>query len=495
LSDPSNPSSQSDGNELAKRTLRGIGWNYATFGFGKILSLVTTAILARLLTPDNFGIVAYVTVAITYLTLLKDMGLGAALVQRREDVEKTANTVFTLNLGVGVLLTLVTMLIAPLAAAYFREPLVTPMLRWLGLSILLNSLGSVHMSRLQRELQFHWKMIPQIGNIVVKAVVSITLALLHYGAWALIFGQLAGALVSLILVWKIVPWRPRLMVDRTLTRSLFRYGIFIMGEDALSVGQDNFDYLVIGRLFSQVSMGIYTLAYQLPEMLILSLFWIIAEVLFPAFSSIQDQRDKLVQSVLSTIRYLELLITPLALGLVVAADPIIRVVFGEQWLDAIPIMQVLAVYALVQSIGFNFGDVYKAIGRPEISIKITVPTMIFRLFALWIGAHFGLIYVAVAHLISVIVEVIVRVTVAIRVLNISLGDIVSQFTAFLAGGIMVLVSCGVLWLTRDMIPLARLVIIIACGGVSYLGAVWFLERDSILRFAGMLGIKLPVAAE
>jgi hypothetical protein len=121
--------------------------------------------------------------------------------------------------------------------------------------------------------------------------------------------------------------------------------------------------------------------------------------------------------------------------------------------------------------------------------------MIFRLFALWIGAHFGLIYVAVAHLISVIVEVIVRVTVAIRVLNISLGDIVSQFTAFLAGGIMVLVSCGVLWLTRDMIPLARLVIIIACGGVSYLGAVWFLERDSILRFAGMLGIKLPVAAE
>jgi PST family polysaccharide transporter len=242
-------------------------------------------------------------------------------------------------------------------------------------------------------------------------------------------------------------------------------------------------------------MGIYTLAYQLPEMLILSLFWIIAEVLFPAFSSIQDQRDKLVKSVLSTIRYLELVITPLALGLAVAADPIIRVVFGEQWLDAIPIMQVLAVYALIQSIGFNFGDVYKAIGKPEISIKITVPTMIFRLFALWVGAQFGLIYVAVAHLVSVIIEVIVRTIVATRVLKISISDILAQLTAFVAGGFMVIVSLGVLYLTRDMVPLARLVIIIACGGISYLGAVWFLEREAILRFAGMVGIELPAKAE
>jgi PST family polysaccharide transporter len=487
--------SENGGGELTRKTIRGIGWNYATFGLGKVLSLVTTAILARLLTPDNFGIVAYVTVAITYLTLVKDLGLGAALVQRRDDVEKTANTVFTLNLGVGILITLITMLIAPLAAAYFREPLVTPMLRWLGLSIFLNSLGSVHMSRLQRELQFHWKMIPQIGNILVKALVSITLALLHFGAWALIFGQLAGALVSLVLVWKIVPWRPKLMIDRTLTKSLFRYGVFIMGEDALSVGQDNFDYLVIGRLFTQVSMGIYTLAYQLPEMLILSLFWVIADVLFPAFSSIQDQRDKLVEGVLSTIRYLELVITPLALGLAVAADPIIRVVFGEQWLDAIPIMQILAIYALVQSIGFNFGDVYKAIGQPEISIKITIPTMCFRLFALWTGAQFGLIYVAVAHLVAVCVEVVVRTIVATRVLKITVGDIASQLTAFIAGAIMVAVCVGVLYLTADLVPLVRLVVIIACGGITYLGAVWFLERDAILRFAGMVGVKLPVKAE
>jgi PST family polysaccharide transporter len=495
LNEPTNSTSQPGGNELAKKTIHGIGWNYATFGLGKILSLITTAILARLLTPDNFGIVAYVTVAITYLTLLKDMGLGAALVQRREDVEKTANTVFTLNLGVGVFITLLTMLIAPLAADYFREPLVTPMLRWLGLSILLNSLGSVHMSRLKREMQFHWKMIPQISNILVKALVSIILALFHYGAWALIIGQLAGSLVSMILVWKIVPWRPKLMIDRTLTRSLFRFGVFIMGEDALSIGQDNFDYLVIGRLFSSVSMGIYTLAFQLPEMLILSLFWVIADVLFPAFASIQDQREKLVQGVLSTIRYLELVITPLALGLCVAADPIIRVVFGEQWLDAIPIMQILAIYALVQSIGFNFGDVYKAIGKPEISIKITVPVMIFRLFALWVGAQFGLIYVAVAHLVSVIIEVIVRIIVATRVLKITFGDIAAQFTAFIAGGIMVVISVGALYLTNEMAPLARLVIIIACGAASYLGTVWFLEREAILRFAGMLGVKLPVKAK
>jgi PST family polysaccharide transporter len=337
-------------------------------------------------------------------------------------------------------------------------------------------------------------MIPQVSNIVVKAIVSISLALMHYGAWALIFGQLAGALTSLILVWKIVNWRPTLMIDKSLIRPLFRFGVYIMFEDALSVGQDNFDYLVIGRLFSQVSMGIYTLAFQLPEMLILSLFWVIAEVLFPAFSSIQDQKDKLVKAVLSTIRYLELVITPLALGLVVAADPIIRVVFGEQWLDAIPIMQILAVYSLVHSIGFNFGDVYKAIGRPEISIKITIPTMLFRLFALWVGAQFGLIYVAWAHLVAVSLEVTVRIIVANRVLKVSVKDIAAQLNAFAAGAIMVVVCLGISYLTDNMVPLARLVIIIASGGITYLGAVWFMERDAIVRFAEMAGVKLPVKA-
>ena len=464
--------------DLARKTLKGIGWNYLTYGAGKLLTLVTTALLAHLLTPDNFGLAAYASVAITYLTILKDLGLGAALVQRREDIEKTANTVFTLNLMVGIGITAITIMLAPLAALYFKEPLVTPMLRWLGLSILFNSLGSVHMSRLQRELNFQWKLVPTIGNTAIKSVVSIVLALLGYGAWALVFGQLAGSVVSLILVWKVFPWRPRLTIDRKTARALFKYGAIVMGEDALSVAQDDFDYLIVGRLFSQAAMGIYTLAYQIPEMLVLTLLWVISDVIFPAFSSIQNQTKDLKKSILITMRYMGLVITPICLGMIVAANPMIRVVFGEKWLDVIPIMRILALYALIFSIGFNIGDVYKAIGRPEIGMKITIPTMVFRIIVLWLGAQIGgLTGIAYGHLIAASVEVIVRLIVATRILDITFKEIFTQFT-FLVGGIALLaITLPTLYITGDLLPVVRLIILIILGAIAYIGTMWFFERN------------------
>jgi len=476
--------------DLARRTLKGIGWNSLTYGFGKLLTIVTTSILAHLLSPDNFGLAAYASVAITYLTILRDMGLGAALVQRRGDVEKTASTVFTLNLMVGLLMTATTVLLAPLAALYFKEPQVTPMLRWLGLSILINSLGSIHMSRLQRELNFKWKMVPMIGSTAIKGIVSIFLGLLGYGAWALIFGQLAGSAVSLILVWVVLPWRPRIMIDRKIAGELFKYGFIVMGENALSVAQDDFDYLVVGRLFSQAAMGIYTLAYQIPEMLVLSLLWVISDVIFPAFSSIQSQAKDLKKSILITMRYMGLIITPICLGMIVAADPMVRVVFGEKWLDVIPIMRILALYALVYSIGFNIGDVYKAIGRPAIIIKITLPTMIFRILALWLGGQMGgLIGIAYGHLLAALVEVIVRLVVATRILHITFKEIFTQFTSYVGGLALLAMALPLLSVTGDLFPLVRLVILVLFGAAAYIGTMYLIERHSFADLIGLMRTK------
>lgn len=470
--------------------MKGIGWNYVTYGLGRFLTLITTAILAHLLTPDNFGLVAYATVAITYLTIVKDLGLGAALVQRRDDIETAANTVFTLNLMVGISITIITILAAPLVALYFKEPLVTPMLRWLGFSIFLNSLGSVHMSRLQRELNFQWKMVPTIGNAATKGIVSIILALSGFGAWSLVFGQLAGSVISLILVWKVVPWRPRLMIDRIIAGALFRYGSLIMGENALSVAQDDFDYLIVGRLFSKVAMGIYTLAYQIPEMLVLSLLWVISDVIFPAFSSIQDQANNLKRSILITIRYMGVIITPICLGLIVTADPMVRVVFSEKWLDVVPILRILSLYALVYSIGFNIGDVYKAIGRPEISIQITMPTMIFRIIALWSGAQLGgLVGIACGHLLAAIVEVTVRLFVATRILDITFKEILTQLTGLIGGFVLLIFTLPALYLTVDLFPLVRLLLLIILGAIGYLGTMWFLERSLLTNIFQLIKSK------
>jgi O-antigen/teichoic acid export membrane protein len=484
----SQDASSSTSHELARKVTRGVGWNYLSYGLSKFISLAVVSILAHLLTPEHFGVVALATLAIEYISILNDFGLSTALIQRRENLEESANVVFTLNLSISLILTLVTILAAGQVAFFFQEPGLEPLLRWLGLSFTISALGSVHKARLQRDMRFRSKLVPELGNTIVKGVVSIGLAKFGFGAWSLVYGQLAGAVVSVILFWIVFPWLPRLTFSSNLTPQLFKYGISIMGDRALTIFGDSFDYFTIGLFFNTATLGIYTLAYRLPEMLVITTLNVLASVIFPAFASVQSQTDELRKSFLLAVRYIQLLITPLCLGLIVVADPVIRVAFGEQWLAAIPIMQILSLYALVLSVGYHVGDVYKAIGRPDILIKISIPIFVVRVIALWIGARHGLIGVALAHLAATTVELIVRIAVTTRVIKVSLVEIVKQLTAFIGGIFLLLTAAPVYVLTMDWEPLPRLIVISLAGAIGYIGAIWAVERDSLLNALHVIGL-------
>src|SRR5215217_2616142 len=149
--------------------------------------------------------------------------------------------------------------------------------------------------------------------------------------------------------------------------------------------------VIVGRIFGLVPLSIYTLAYRLPEMLLIGNLWVMGGVVFPAFSTIQDQPNELRRGFLASVRYVELIAVPICLGLLIAADPIVRVVFGDQWLDAIPVLRVLAVYAWVYSLGYHVGGFYKAIGRPDILLRLSILTLVIIIPALLIGARFGII--------------------------------------------------------------------------------------------------------
>lgn len=476
---------------IAHMVTRGIGWNYLSFGIAKTVSLVTVSVLAHLLTPANFGVVALASLAIEYLSVLNDFGLATALIQRREKIDEASNVVFTLNLTVSISLTLITILIAPLAALYFREPDLTPILRWLGLTFTINALGSVHKARLQRDMKFGRKLIPEIGNNLVKAAVSIGMALAGYGAWSLVYGQLIGLSVSIVLLWVVVPWVPQLLLISSTAKQLFKYGISIMADRALQIFGDSFDYFLIGRYFDTATLGIYTLAYKLPELLIITTLNVLGGVFFPAFSTIQDDPKVLRKSFLSTTRYVQLLVTPMCLGLIVGADPIIRVAFGEQWLDAIPLMQILCLHTLVLSIGYHVGDVYKAIGRPDILIKLAVPIFIIRVLAIWIGAQQGLLGVAFGHLLATSIELILRTIITIRILKVSVIDIFKQMTAFIGGIVLLACTIPVLNVSSHLHPLTRLIMIILAGAIGYLGVIWYIEREALAKLLKITGINLP----
>jgi len=483
-----------DSRRVSQKAVRGIAWNFLAYGLSKGGILLTTAILARLLTKDDFGLAAIALVAINYLSIVKDLGLGVALIQRRGDVNEAANTVFAINLVLGFALSAVVFPLAPLFAAYFKDPMITPVLRWLGLSFAINAFGAVHVVLLMRELDYRRKFIPDVGNTLAKGVASIGLAYAGYGVWALVFGQLCGALVSVVLVWVILSWRPRLALNRKIFRALMRFGASVTGADIIAVITDNLDYVIVGRVFGLAQLSVYTLAYRLPEMLLIGNLWVMGRVVFPAFSSIQDRLDDMRRGFLVSVRLIELLAVPICLGLLIAADPIVRVLFGDQWLDAIPVLRVLAVYAWVYSVGYHIGGLYKAIGRPDILLKLSLLTLVIIVPALLVGSRYGLIGIAWGHLVAVLIRRIVSLTIATRFIKVSVMDILAELKPSLYGALaMVPATLAVLHLTSGFNPFSSLALVVLAGAVSYLGIIWLVERENLLRLVQVVGFSRGAA--
>ncbi|OFW66008.1 MAG: hypothetical protein A2Z12_09905 [Actinobacteria bacterium RBG_16_68_21] len=481
--------------ELRAEAARAVLWNYVSFASGKLLVLVTMAVLARLLTPQDFGIVGYATLVIAYLAVLKDLGLGAALIQRREDVEDSAETVFVANLVLGAVLTVAVALAAPLVAGFFREPLVTPLLRVLSLTFILEAIGSVQLVLLRRAMAFRRKLIPDVGRSIVKGVVSIAAAAAGFGVWALVWGQLAGVIASVILSWTVLPWRPRLRVHRRLLRPLMRFGGPLVINDIQYAIWANLDYMVVGRLLGDSALGIYTLAYRLPELLVQSVWRVLAQAIFPFFSSIQEDRDLLRRAFLATIRYTQLVIVPLCFGLFIAAEPAVGALFGDQWSAAVPVLRLMAVFSFVGSIGINSGDVYKALGRTDILARLAVAELVVLVPALIIGAHHGIVGVAVAHVIVATLDTSARLIVATKMVGTTARTIWNQIRPSLAAGLWLTAAAApVLWLTRNAPDALSLAATAAAGSLAYLVAMWRYDPVVIRRAAGWLGMKKGAAA-
>lgn len=480
---------KSEKEDLAAKTTRGMAWSLLSYGVNKGFTIVTLMILARLLTKADFGLIAAAAIVIDLLSSYKDLGLSHALIQKRQDFDSAVDSVFTINLITGAVLSLTVFCTSPLIAAYFESPAITPLLRWLGLSFLINAIGAVHITRLRRQLDYRRKMIPDICSAFSKALVSIFLALSGFGVWSLVAGQLIGALVSSLVAWVVVPWFPRLRINRAVTGGLIRYGTSIMGTNAVSALSDNLSYIIIAKVCGMALLGTFSLSFRLPEVLLIGNLWVLSQVFFPMFALIQTEPEKIKKGFLTTVRLVSLIATPISLGLLIAADPLIRVMYGPQWLDAIPILRILAVYAWVHSFGYHAGDIYKAIGRPHVLLLLSICAAVIDLTALLIASRYGLSGIAFGLLAAMLINCAINLYIAIRLLGVSFFSILLELRSSLIGG-MIFSGCAVAlsMFTEGMTPFVELSAQIGAGGIGYLSAFWFLEKDNTRFILSKLGL-------
>jgi PST family polysaccharide transporter len=236
--------------------------------------------------------------------------------------------------------------------------------------------------------------------------------------------------------------------------------------------------LIIGRRLSTKQLGLYTLGYRAPELAIIGLPAVISGVAYPAYAKIQHDRSALQQSVRKTVQMISWVAIPAGIGLAMSSAAFILTFYTRKWEAAIPVMQLLSLYAMTYTITYNFGDAYKAMGRPDILNKLSISTIVFTIFALFIGSFFGIVGVAWAHLLRVIALGLVQVVIVNRVLGISVWDILEAiFKPVVCASIMALAMAVVAWLLSGGSEIIILILQLVTGLLTYLAASWLLNRE------------------
>jgi len=477
---------------LGKGLLRGSLLSYGSFILSKALLYLSTLLLARLLAPRDFGLVGYALLAISLLDVMKDLGVTSALIYRQDMGDDEAGDAFTLNVASGLAFCVLCWFLGPLAAAFFHDPRVTTLTRVLGLSFILYGLGGVHGALLQKRLRFGRGFLPDLVQGAVKGGVSVGLALHGVGYWSLVWGHLAGVAATTVANGLLLPWRPRFGLRRVATRRLLGYGLQITLISLLGVIIYNGDYLIVGRVLGSASLGLYTLAYSIPQMLTLSLSIALSRVFFPAYAAIQSDRPGLQRGYLAVLRYSALVLVPLGLGLCVAAPAFVHALYRPVWWAAVPALQALALYATIYAVGWNAGDIYKATGRPDLQWKLDIAHLTVLLPTLLVGAlHGGFVGVALAQVAVAIPYSVARFWLIRRILNLDATAIVDALrVAALAGLALLGASALVALIAGDrMAPLATLALQGAIGSVTYGGAVLGLDPRIRRRLWRAVGVR------
>jgi len=478
--------------DLTRATIQGTVWKYLTFFSGKIMLLISTAVLARILTKDDFGVVGYAITTINFLDILSDMGIGPALIYHSED-NKTSSTAFWLNLFISLVLFCLAWILAPFIALYFRDERATGVIRVLSLTYPIIALGTTHQKLIEKKLAFKRTFLPEFLRSMTKGGSTIVFALFGFGAWSLVYGQICAEIVAAISYWLSIAWIPSPMIDRNKVRLLLDYGFKYVGADAIAVLLLNLDYLLVGRYLGAVALGVYTIAFRLPDLVILQFARTLSSVIFPVYSRMRETSNKMSQGFILTTRYISLITVPMGVGLALVARPFTEVVFTNKWVDAVPAIQGIAIYSMFLSLAYNAGGAYKASGRPQINTWLGLIRLGILFPALWwaVNGVGTIVAVSWVHAAVAFISALISFYVATRILDIKLSEMINAlYPAFLGGLLMLISVLGVLSITHNLSALLQLILGALIGSAVYILALWFLQREVILDASHRLRIVL-----
>lgn len=468
---------------MKKKVLSGLFWKIMENGGVQGVQFIVSIVLARLLSPDEYGIISLITIFITIANVFVQSGFNTALIQKKEADELDFSSVFYLSLGVAALLYAGLFLAAPFIGDFYDKPELSPVLRVLSLVLFFGAFNSIQTAVVSRRMQFRKLFFSSLGAVAVSGVLGIACAALGTGVWALVVQQLSYQLISGVILWFTVRWRPGLLFSWERVKVLFSFGWKLLCSSLIDTVYNNVYGLIIGKIYNSEMLAHYDKGNQFPQLLVNNINGAIQSVMLPALSTSQEEKERMKAMVRRSITTSSFLVVPMMAGLMAVAEPMVSLLLTDKWLPCVPFLRLMCLSYAFWPIHTANLQAINALGRSDVFLKLEIIKKGIGIAALAAGLPFGVyVMVALKPVVSLI-STFVNAWPNQKLLGYSLreqwADLLPSFLLSAVMGIAVY-ALSFLGLGAP----ATLCLQVAAGVVLYAGLAWVLRVECFRYLLG-----------
>jgi O-antigen/teichoic acid export membrane protein len=465
--------------ELSKKTAKNIGYTGVATLLVSMIQFLTSIVLARVLVPDDYGIVGFAQIFINFMMQFSDFGINGAMVQKKELDDETIRTAFSLKVFFSILMLAILLTAAPMTEFFIHRHEVVMVVRLLSLNFLFSVVGFLPQALLTRDLKFHKLIVPQTISVVTSSLFSILMANLGFSYWSIVLGSLLTSLLSAIILAFMRPSLVRLGYNREIARQLLRFGGSMFFPGVIVFVIFNTDNFIIGSIKGVEQLGYYAIAFNWGSMVCTLLTGSIHKVLFPTFCRLQDDLETLKKSYLMSLRYVAFLAIPANLILMLMGKEFLFFVLGrgtDRWLPALLTFQILCGYGILRAVTEPIGNVVLGIGRPQLCLKAIIIVATIQLSLLYPAVKFfGIEGVAGAVTISYLSQYFVYLPIMKKEIGVKGTELYAEIKTTLAA-VMIMVVVILIIKSFSVFSMSSMIIQIATGLLVYVSVFGAMDR-------------------
>ncbi len=447
------------GSSLRKKLVHGVFWLGAANTIGQAISWVITIYVVRILSPDDYGLMGMSLVFIGLVILNNELGLGSAIVQKKDLVEDDLSSIYWITIFINIALYLFSYSLAPLIAAFFNESRLTSVIRVIALTFLINSVGFISYYMLTREMLFKKRSIAELLGNLSGSVSTLLFAINGFGVWSLVYGRVIIEITKTLLLFVLYPFKPKLSFSFYRTRSMIKFGLQVVLVRFLSYIYLKSDIFIAGKILGKTLLGYYSLALTFASLPLDKIVSLITQAALPAFSEIQDDNELSKKYFLNIVRFVSFVTFPIFSDIFLISDDAVYLFLTEKWSPIILPLKVLCIASCFRAINAMYTPLLIAKGKPDIAMKNQMIFAILLPVGFYIGSFYGLKGLSYSWLLVFPVAFLIVTIWTLNIINISLTEYVKEMKHIILGTIFMILSVKVFqeYILFDFMLIIRIV--------------------------------------